>query len=185
MVPDRIGPGALSAVYRTDQQETVMDQLHIPVVQAPAGWPTIPSTPVSGAVQLHNEQSGPVVYVPGPGGQMVPVLREYLPTAPALCQPRDLTPAPLIDARAQRLAAGGLLAGGIGFGGGQLLVGAGQVVSALTGLGSVAMWIAVAVVASRVAPAALGTARTSAVHHHTTNITASSRWWGRTSTHVS
>ncbi|QEU71976.1 hypothetical protein CP967_08350 [Streptomyces nitrosporeus] len=162
-----------------------MEQLPTSRVQVPPGWPTVPAAPVSGTVSLYGEQSGTVVYVPGPGGQMVPVLREHLPTAPAVYQPRDLTPAPLIDPRAQRLAAGGLLAGGIGFGGGQLLVGAGQVVSALTGLGSVVMWIAVAVVASRIAPAALGTARTGTVHHHTTTVTHSARWFGRTTTHVS
>ncbi|WP_445276812.1 hypothetical protein [Streptomyces sp. DSM 41033] len=115
---------------------------------------------------------------------MVAVLREHLPTGPTIYQPRDLTPQPLLDARAQRLAAGGLLAGGVGFGGGQLLVGLGTAVSALAGLGSVVMWAAVAVVASRLAPAVLSTSRTGTVHHHTTNVTAESRWFGRTTTHV-
>ncbi|MGW1848602.1 hypothetical protein [Streptomyces sp. NPDC001966] len=154
-----------------------------PAVQGLPGWPTIPDAPLTGAVQLHGEQTGTVVYVPGPEGRMVAVLREHLPTAPALYQPRDLTPQPLLDARAQRLAAGGLLAGGIGFGGGQLLLGAGQLISAATGLGTVVMWAAVAVVASRIAPA-LGTGRTATVHHHTTNVTTHTRWWGRTTTHV-
>jgi len=147
-------------------------------VQAPRGWPT-----EQPAVQLYREQSPPVVYVPGPDGRMVAVLREHLPTAPAVYQPRDLTPQPLFDARAQRLAAGGLLAGGAGFGGGQLLIGAGQVVSALAGLGSLVMWAAIAVVASRIAPAVLGTGR-GTVHHHHTTVTTSSRWLGRTTTHV-
>jgi hypothetical protein len=157
-----------------------MEQLPTPAVQVPPGWPTVPAAPVTGAVQLYGEQPA-VVYVPGPGGQMVAVLREHLPTAPAVYQPRDLTPQPLLDARAQRLAAGGLLAGGVGFGGGQLLAGLGTAVSALAGLGSVVMWIAVAVVASRIAPAVLGNGST--VHHHTT-VTTSSRWFGRTTTHV-
>ena len=161
-----------------------MEQLPTtPVVQVPPGWPTVPAAPITGAVQLYGEQRPAVVYVPGPEGQMVAVLREHLPTAPAVYQPRDLTPQPLLDARAQRLAAGGLLAGGIGFGGGQLLAGLGTAVSALAGLGSVAMWIAVAVVASRLAPTLLGTGRTT-VHHHTTNVTTTSRWFGRTTTHV-
>jgi len=150
-------------------------------VQVPPGWPTIPAAPVTGTVSLYSEQPS-VVYVPGPGGQMVAVLREHLPTAPAIYQPRDLTPQPLFDARAQRIAAGGLLAGGVGFGGGQLLAGLGTAVSALAGVGSVVMWIAVAVVASRIAPALLGTGST--VHHHTTNVTTESRWFGRTTTHV-
>lgn len=154
-----------------------------PAVQVPPGWPTTLSTPTTGAVQLYSEHAGTVVYVPGPEGRMVAVLREHLPTAPAVYQPRDLTPQPLFDTRAQRMAAGGLLAGGIGYGGGQLLIGAGQVVSALAGLGTVAMWAAIAVVASRLTPALLGTSRDS-VHHHTTNVTTSARWFGRTTTHV-
>ncbi|MFI6960772.1 hypothetical protein [Streptomyces sp. NPDC050255] len=154
-----------------------------PAVQVPPGWPTIPDAPLAGAVQLYGEQAGAVVYVPGPEGRMVAVLREHLPTAPAVYQPRDLTPVPLFDARAQRMTAGGVLAGGVGFGGGQLLIGAGQAVSALAGLGTVAMWAAVAVVASRLAPA-LVTGRAGSVHHHTTNVTTSSRWFGRTTTHI-
>lgn len=149
-----------------------------PAVQVPPGWPTLPTTPHAGAVQLYGEQAGTVVYVPGPEGRMVAVLREHLPTAPAVYQPRDLTPQPLFDARAQRLAAGGLLAGGAGFGGGQLLIGAGQVVSAFAGLGSVVMWVAIAVVASRLAPAVLGTGRPTTIH----NTTVTNRWFGR-STH--
>ncbi|MET8269227.1 hypothetical protein [Streptomyces sp. NPDC005096] len=141
------------------------------------GWPTVPDVPLTGAVRLHAEQ-GPVVYVPGPEGRLVAVLREHLPTAPVAYQPRDLTPQPLFDPRAQRLAAGGLLAGGAGFGAGQLLIGAGQVVSAFAGLGSVVMWVAIAVVASRLAPALLGTGRSHTVHHTTVN----NRWFGR-STH--
>lgn len=155
-----------------------------PAVQVPPGWPTIPDAPVTGAVHLYGEQAGTVVYVPGPEGRMVAVLREHLPAAPAVYQPRDLTPVPLFDARAQRMTAGGVLAGGIGFGGGQLLVGLGTAVSALAGLGTIAMWAAVAVVASRIAPAALGTGRTGTVHHHTTNVTTSARWFGRTTTYI-
>ncbi|WP_330480355.1 hypothetical protein [Streptomyces sp. NBC_00724] len=148
-----------------------------PAVAPLPGWPTVPDVPLTGAVRLHGEQ-GTVVYVPGPEGRMVAVLREHLPTAPVAYQPRDLTPQPLFDPRAQRLAAGGLLAGGAGFGAGQLLIGAGQVVSAVAGLGSVVMWVAIAVVASRLAPALLGTGRPATVHHTTVN----NRWFGR-STH--
>ncbi|KQX85347.1 MULTISPECIES: hypothetical protein [unclassified Streptomyces] len=159
-----------------------MEQLPTPAVQVPPGWPTIPAAPMTGVVQLHGEQPA-IVYVPGPGGQMVAVLREHLPAAPVAYQPRDLTPLPLLDPRAQRLAAGGLLAGGVGFGGGQLLIGLSTAVSALAGLGTVVMWAAVAVVASRLAPAVLGTGR-GTVHHHHTTVTTSSRWWGSTTTHV-
>jgi hypothetical protein len=148
------------------------------------GRPTVPEVPLSGAVQLHGEQSAQVLYVPGPGGQMVGVLKEHLPTtAPVVHQPRDLTPVPLFDPKAQRMAAGGLFVGGAGFGAGQVLVGAGQMVSALAGLGSLVMWAAIAVVASRLAPAVLGTGRPT-VHQNTINVTNSARWFGRTTTHV-
>ncbi|MFC8641109.1 hypothetical protein ACWGNY_15560 [[Kitasatospora] papulosa] len=142
------------------------------------GWPTAPATPTTGTVQLHTEQAGSVVYVPGPDGSMVAVLREHLPTAPAVSQPRDLTPLPLLDPRAQRIAAGGLLAGGAGWGAGQVLLGAGQLVSAAAGLGSLVMWAAIAVVASRIAPTVLGGVRPATVH----NTTVHNRWFGR-STH--
>lgn len=49
--------------------------------------------------------------------------------------------------------------------------------SAVAGLGSVVMWVAIAVVASRLA-ALLGTGRPATVHHTTVN----NRWFGR-STH--
>ncbi|GHF90258.1 hypothetical protein PV376_11625 [Streptomyces sp. NRRL_ISP-5395] len=155
-----------------------MQHLPTPAIQVPPGWPTAPATPTIGAVQLHTEQPGTVVYVPGPGGAMVAVLREHLPTAPAVYQPRDLTPQPLFDPRAQRIAAGGLLAGGAGWGAGQLLLGAGQLVSAAAGLGSLVIWAAIAVVASRIAPAVLGGGRPATVH----NTTVYNRWFGR-STH--
>lgn len=153
-----------------------------PAVQVPPGWPTLPDAPLAGAVRLYGEQPGTVVYVPGPEGRMVAVLREHLPTAPVTYQPRDLTPLPLFDARAQRIAAGGLLAGGAGFGGGQLLAGLGTAVSALAGVGSVVMWVAVAVVASRLAPAVLGTGRPTTVHN--TTVTNAPRWFGRSSTYT-
>ncbi|MFH9560136.1 hypothetical protein ACH4K7_27775 [Streptomyces globisporus] len=149
-----------------------------PAIQVLPGSPTAPPAPTTGTVQLHTEQARTVVYVPGPDGSMVAVLREHLPTAPAIYQPRDLTPQPLFDPRAQRIAAGGLLAGGAGWGAGQLLLGAGQLVSAAAGLGSLVMWAAIAVVASRIAPAVLGGGRSPAVHHTTVN----NRWFGR-STH--
>ncbi|KAA6203437.1 hypothetical protein F2B00_04780 [Streptomyces parvus] len=99
-------------------------------------------------------------------------------TTPAIYPPRDLTPLPLFDPRAQRIAAGGLLVGGAGWGAGQLLLGAGQLVSAAAGLGSLVMWAAIAVVASRIAPTILGAGRPTTVH----NTTVHNRWFGR-STH--
>ncbi|QYA97141.1 hypothetical protein KZO11_27750 [Streptomyces anulatus] len=152
-----------------------MQHLPTPAIQVPPGWPTAPATPTTGAVQLHTVQTGTVVYVPGPDGAMVAVLREHLPTTPAAYQSRDLTPQPLFDPRAQRIAAGGLLAGGAGWGAGQLLLGAGQLVSAAAGLGSLVMWAAIAVVASRIGSAVLGGGRPATVH----NTTVHNRWFGR------
>ncbi|MFF5879027.1 hypothetical protein ACIQ9M_31810 [Streptomyces californicus] len=149
-----------------------------PDIHVLPSWPTAPATPTTGTVQLRTEQPGAVVYVPGPDGVMVAVLREHLPTAPTVYQSRDLTPLPLFDPRAQRIAAGGLLAGGAGWGAGQLLLGAGQLVSAAAGLGSLVMWAAIAVVASRIAPTVLGGGRPATVHHTTVH----NRWFGR-STH--
>ncbi|MEU5718468.1 hypothetical protein AB0G71_22265 [Streptomyces sp. NPDC020403] len=150
----------------------------IPDIHVLPSWPTATATPTTGTVQLHAERAGTVVYVPGPDGSMVAVLREHLPTTPAAHPPRDLTPLPLFDPRAQRIAAGGLLASGAGWGTGQLLLGAGQLVSAAAGLGSLVMWAAIAVVASRIAPTVLGAGRPATVH----NTTVHNRWFGR-STH--
>ncbi|MEU3719459.1 hypothetical protein [Streptomyces californicus] len=155
-----------------------MQHLPTPAIQVPPGWPTAPPAPTTGTVQFHTEHAGAVVYVPGPDGSMVAVLREHLPTAPAVYRPRDLTPQPLFDPRAQRISAGGLLAGGAGWGAGQLLLGAGQLVSAAAGLGSLVMWAAIAVVASRIGSAVLGSGRPATVH----NTTVHNRWFGR-STH--
>ncbi|MFB8122966.1 hypothetical protein ACFVG1_15525 [Streptomyces bacillaris] len=155
-----------------------MQHLPTPALQLPPGWPTAPATPTAGTVQLHSEQTGTVVYVPGPDGVMVAVLREHLPIAPAVYQPRDLTPQPLFDPCAQRIAASGLLAGGAGWGAGQLFLGAGQFVNAAAGLGSLVMWAAIAVVASRIAPTVLGGGRPATVHHTTVH----NQWFGR-STH--
>ncbi|MGK5733299.1 hypothetical protein ACSNOG_27615, partial [Streptomyces sp. URMC 124] len=90
-----------------------------PLPEPLVGWPTVqPYTParqpVLGAVELYAERAA-VVYVPAPGGQMVPVLREHLPVqAPAVTAPRDLEPRPVIDPVAQRLVGAGALGAGAG-----------------------------------------------------------------------
>lgn len=113
-------------------------------------------------------------------GMLLPVYEAVQPSVPQ--QPRDLTPQPLFDPKAQRIAAGGLLAGGAGWGGGQVLMGASQFVSAMAGAGTLLAWIAAAVIVSRVAPALLGAGRTTV--NNTTNVTNENRWLGRSNTTV-
>ncbi|MDX3343718.1 hypothetical protein PV409_37850 [Streptomyces sp. ME02-6979.5a] len=112
-----------------------------------------------------------IVYVPDAYGQMVPMLRDHAPAPMQPTPPRDLTPQPLIDPRAQVIAAGGVFAAGAGWG-------VGQALSALAGLGSGAlMWLAIAIVAAKMAPAV---SRTSNV----TNVTNTNRWFGKSTTRI-
>jgi hypothetical protein len=127
--------------------------------------------PLSGPVELYGERAA-VVYVPNAYGEMVPMLKHQLPAPMERTPPRDLTPQPLIDPRAQVVAAGGVFAAGAGWG-------IGQALSAVAGIGSGAlMWLAIAIVAARVAPA-LG--RGNTVTNNTT-ITNNNRWWGKSNT---
>ena len=142
------------------------------------GWPTVP---VTGPVELYGERPA-IVYVPDAYGQMVPMLKAQAPAPMQPIPPRDLTPLPLLDPKAQRIAAYGVVVGGAGWGGGQLLLGAGQLVSALAGAGAMLGWLALAIVASRVAPALLGAGRTTV--HNTTHVTNENRWLGRSSTTI-
>ncbi|MFI8942736.1 hypothetical protein [Streptomyces syringium] len=139
--------------------------------EPPPGWPTIqPYTatvqPVVGAVELHAERPA-VVYVPGPGGQMVPVLREHLPAQAPLAPPaRNLAPRPVIDPIAQRLVGAGALGAGAGWG-------AAQVVSAVAGAGTGLLVLALLILAAR-----LGGGRSvTNISHNTVYSTTS--WWGR------
>lgn len=108
---------------------------------------------------------------------MVPVRREHLPTAPApAAPPRDLTPQPVLDPRAQVMAAGGLLAAGTGYG-------IAQIVNALAGLGSgVLLGLALALVAAK-------TTRPGPVTHvrneTRVEVTNHARWFGRNTTNAS
>ncbi|MER6539693.1 hypothetical protein ABT215_39120 [Streptomyces sp900105755] len=105
--------------------------------------------PAPAAVELAAER-GPVVWVPDAYGRMVPMPKHLAPPPMPMPAPRDLTPLPLLDPIAQRFLAaglgGGALAGGTGYG-------IGEVINAAAGFGSgAAMWIALAVLAWR-APA--------------------------------
>ncbi len=136
---------------------------------------------ICGAVSDHASAPAPVerpsmVWVPGPTGDFIAVPRHSLPAAylqPALlpaAAPRDLTPEPLIDRRAQILAAGGLLAAGVGYG-------IGQVLNGLAGLsGGVLLGIAALVVAVRM-PISRSTRGGSTYITHNHN-----RWFGKSTT---
>ncbi|MEU0705383.1 hypothetical protein ABZ513_31855 [Streptomyces bacillaris] len=149
--------------------------------------PAIYSTPaaLSGPVELHAERAAsaqehqePVVWVPDAYGRMVPVSRSHadalLAAVPATL-PRDLTPQPLIDSRAQVvLAAGvgtGAAAAGVGYGLGQILAPLAAVASSGT-LWAIA-FLAVVGAAARRTPA-----RTTTTHI-TNHVDA--RWFGRSS----
>lgn len=88
--------------------------------------PTGPRPTYPAAVELR-EDYDPVVYVPDAYGQLVPMRKSQAPTPMQAPAPRDLTPQPLIDPLAQRMAAGGIGAGaagaGLGWGIGQAAAG--------------------------------------------------------------
>ncbi|WP_158767826.1 hypothetical protein [Streptomyces sp. NRRL F-5702] len=104
---------------------------YLPATPYSPGYATVPA-PLSGPVQLHverhQEQHEVVVWVPDATGRMVPVPRSHadalIAAVPATI-PRDLTPQPLVDSRAQVVLAAGIgtgaAAAGIGYGLGQVL----------------------------------------------------------------
>ena len=120
----------------------------------------------------------PVVYVLDAYGRSVPMLKSQLPT-PQPTPSRDLTPQPLIDHKAQRLAAGGMLAAGAGWG-------VGEALNAAAGLGTGSL-IAIAALATiwKVGPA-MGRKTTNNITNTTTvNATNTSRWFGKSTTSTS
>jgi hypothetical protein len=72
-----------------------------------------------GEVELCGERD-PIVHTTDAYGQPVQMRRSQLPVYERT-PPRDLTPQPLIDPLAQRMAAGDLLGAGVGWGGAQLV----------------------------------------------------------------
>ncbi|MEU9616930.1 hypothetical protein AB0D56_36220 [Streptomyces sp. NPDC048209] len=135
-----------------------------PVVHPAAVWTSQQDAP------LVPYERPRIVYVPDAYGQMVPMLHHQAPAPTQRTPPRDLTPQPLIDPRAQVLAAGGVFAAGAGWG-------IGQALSALAGIGTGAlMWLAIAIVAAKMAPAV---GRTTTVTN--TTVTNTSRWFGKSS----
>lgn len=104
--------------------------------------------PVSGParieVELHDERD-PVVYVPDAYGQMVPMRRSQMPAPVPPTMPRDLTPQPVLDPLAQRLAGAGIGAGaagaGIGWGVGQAAAGIATIGGSSAVVVMLALWL--------------------------------------------
>ncbi|GAA3015167.1 hypothetical protein [Streptomyces fulvorobeus] len=136
--------------------------------------------PLFGPVQLHGERHQEhqevIVWVPDAYGRMVPVSRSHadaLIAAVPATRPRDLTPQPLIDSRAQVVLAAGLgtgaAAAGVGYGLGQVLAPLAAVASG-GGLWALAFLFVVGAAARR-APSQTTTT------HVTNHVDA--RWFGR------
>ncbi|MEU5476803.1 hypothetical protein [Streptomyces mirabilis] len=131
--------------------------------------------PLTGPVETYDERD-PVVWVDDAYGRSVPMRKSMAPLPVQPTPPRDLSPQPLLvfDPKAQRIAASGVCAAGVGWG-------AGQFVSAAAGAGTgVLFWIIFGAVLLRSAPAALG--RTVERHEHNSYVTNNNRWWGRSKT---
>ncbi|MEU9925115.1 hypothetical protein AB0H51_28170 [Streptomyces griseoluteus] len=133
-------------------------------------FPAAVSRPVEGPVELHDEND-PIVWVPDPyaPNRSVPVRRSAL--TPAVQLPaRELAPQPLIDPWAQRALGVGVGAGVAGWGGGHLLAGAGQLLSAAAGAGSFVAAVALLLLVAKVAPSGRG---------KTVNVTNHFKYGGR------
>lgn len=122
-------------------------------------------------------QREPVVYVLDAYGRSVPMLKAHYQPQTDPTPPRDLEPRG-VDPKAQRLAAGGVLAAGAGWG-------VGEAVNAAAGLGTGSLIaLAALVVAWKVGPA-IGRKTVNHVTNTTTlnvNATNTSRWFGRSTT---
>jgi hypothetical protein len=119
---------------------------------------------------------GPVVWVPDAYGRLVPMPKHLAPPPVLATQPRDLTPVPLFDPRAQLVAAGGIGAGaagaGIGWGIGQAAAG----IAAFSGSSAVVV-IALLLLAARLTGGSHGGDTITTVHNH-------NKWWGRSNTNA-
>jgi hypothetical protein len=96
------------------------------------GWPTVDAfepaaRPLAGPVELYEERQA-VVYVPGPGGQMVGVYRDLLPAEPVLQQPAIQA----TDPWPKRIVATGAVSPLVGWGGSLLFNALAGATTALT-----------------------------------------------------
>ncbi|MFJ2203313.1 hypothetical protein [Streptomyces violaceusniger] len=132
------------------------------------------SAPLTGPVELWAERqtAEPVVWVPDAYGRMVPMPKSLAPPAVLPTEPRDLSPQPVLDPRAQRIAAAGVgtgaAAAGVGWGLGQ----------AAAGVSSGSLLFVLALLLAWRASGPRG-GDTYITHAHTT-----SRWWGKATTKI-
>lgn len=121
-----------------------------------SGKPVIRSytpQPVVGAVERRDELD-PIVHVQDPydRNKSVEIRRSALqPTPPT--PPRDLSPQPLLDVKAQRMVGAGVGFGVAAWGGGQLLTGASQLLAAATGFGTTIASIVFMIVVAKIVAA--------------------------------
>lgn len=124
-------------------------------------------------VELYDERD-PVVWIPGAYGEMVPVRKSQAPAAMSVTPARDLSPLPLFDPLAQRMAGAGIGAGaagaGIGWGFGQAAAG----IATVGGTSAVVVMLALWLLARGARPSVHVRQE---VHNH-------ARWFGRNTTNL-
>jgi hypothetical protein len=145
---------------------------------ATIGQPTYQPIPINQPPAVY--RPGPIVFVPDPydPNRSVAIPAQYVQT-PAVYQPRDLTPQPLLDPVAQRMLSagvgGGALAAGVGWG-------ASEAIGAVPGIGAGTMlWLACFIVAARTLPGLV--ARRPRIHNET-HVHNTNRWFGKSTTNI-
>ncbi|MFD5319347.1 hypothetical protein [Streptomyces sp. NPDC127098] len=137
---------------------------HIPQTYAQPQPTAAPAT----AIELAAERG--VVWVPDAYGRgMVPITRDLAPAMPEPTPPRDLTPEPLIDPRAQILVGGGA---GIGL----ASFGIAHLVSALTAFGTAGLAATALLILAAKMP---GRRATGGGDTHITQHITATGWFGK------
>jgi hypothetical protein len=133
--------------------------------------------PTAGTVELYGERPV-VVYVPSAEDPNVMVGVDKRHVQPMLPGPaRDLTPAPLLDARAQQLFGAGVGAGVLLWGGGQFLEGLGKMLAAATGTGVFALCLLAVVGRAVFTAGRRGIGGSTYIHNE---IHTEQKWLGKT-----
>ncbi|MFF5642977.1 hypothetical protein [[Kitasatospora] papulosa] len=129
-------------------------------------------------IELYGERE-PIIYVPNAYGELVPMRKSQAPGPVLPTQPRDLTPLPLIDPLAARMAGAGIGAGAAGAGVGW---GLGQAFAGIATMGGAAGIAAIALLLLATKVPALGRASsTTHIHNETHNY---NRTFGRSTTNL-